>query len=85
MEQASFGELGDNIISLVELAVIGKWPEAEALHAKTMRQVYALKEERVVNHSAKIRKDLMNAAFVVGTYLPRSSLPMGAGNRQRQF
>ena len=31
MEQASFGELGDNIISLVELAVIGKWPEAEAL------------------------------------------------------
>ena len=29
------------------------------------------------------RKDLMNAAAVVGTYLPRSSQPKGAGNRQR--
>ena len=56
MEQASFGELGENIISLVELAVVGKWPEAETLHAEAMRQVNALKEERAENHSTKIRK-----------------------------
>ena len=39
MEQASFGQLGKDIISLVELASLGKWAEAEALQKKAMSQV----------------------------------------------
>ena len=39
MEQASFGQLGKDIISLVELASLGKWPEAEAMQKKAMSQL----------------------------------------------
>ena len=69
MEQASFGKLGENIISLVELAAVGKWPEAEALHAKAMRQVNALKGERVENQSTKIRKRFDECSFRCGNLL----------------
>ena len=69
MEQTSFGKLGENIISLVELAAVGKWPEAEALHAKAMRQVNALKGERVENQSTKIRKRFDECSFRCGNLL----------------
>ena len=69
MEQTSFGELGRNIISLAELAALGKWEEAEALHAKTMRQVDALKRERLQNHSAKIRKSFHECSCFCGNLL----------------
>ena len=69
MEQASFGELGRNIISLVELAALGKWPEAEALHVKAMRQVSSLKEKRREKHSAEIRKRLDKCSCRCGNLL----------------
>ena len=42
MEQASFGQLGKDIICLAELAWLGKWAEAEALQRQAMSQVSLL-------------------------------------------
>ena len=95
MEPASFGPLGADVVSLVERNALGKWPEAEALQKKAMNQVVVLKEENPQKDSPKMKKKI-NAAAVVGTYLPRFEeyqylclLPAysseDTGNRQRYW
>ena len=42
MEDTAFGQLGKDIISLVELAEVGKWAEAETLHSKAMDEISLL-------------------------------------------
>ena len=69
MEQASFQQLGKNIISLVERAAVGKWPEAEALQKKAMNQVMVVMEENPQKDRPKMKKRFDECSCCCGNLL----------------